>query len=267
MGITYNGTKIKKAMYNGAKLKQIMLNGVKLLSSEPFNEALALVGYSDFATLDDVLSNTAVCNALAGNAEAYGIMKANYSGEMTSAIDSNFNAGLSLLNYKCGLKCAIYKNGTFMTGANFVLGQHWGTDQWGGHMRVTTGSDSRGTYRLISTGTVSDRGANGWMQTSTKFDLSAYSKISSSIWQEGKSENNVLAFGYGNTLGVGANQDIWNTYSGTDVSRNLTNSSGKLETITLNCSSTYSEKTIGYFCSTATSSVGKIYVYDLWLIP
>ena len=30
---------------------------------------------------------------------------------MTSYIDSNFNDGLNLLNYKCGIRCYVYKNG------------------------------------------------------------------------------------------------------------------------------------------------------------
>lgn len=226
-----------------------------------------IAGTTVQGSLHNTLTNSAICSAIAGNATAYGAMKSRYSSTMTSYIDSNFNAGLSLLNYKCGLKCAIYKNGTFMAGVDFVLGNHWGTDQWGGGMRVTSGSDSGGTYRLVSTATISDRGANGWMQTNVQFDLSAYSTVSSYIWQDGKTEYNVLAFGYGSSLNVGAHQDTWNTYSGTDTAVALTNSTGKYETKTLNCASIRGAKTIGYFCSTATASVGRIFVYDLWLIP
>ena len=90
-------------------------NGVWLQVSsgkkEPFNKALALVGIDKVDTLDAVLTNSEYCTALAGNADAYTIMKDNYSADMTTAIDSAWNEGLNTLNYKCGLKCWLFKAG------------------------------------------------------------------------------------------------------------------------------------------------------------
>ena len=77
--------------------------------NEPYNEALALVGLDKVDSLSVLLASSEMCTALAGNAEAYGIMKENYSADMTSAIDSGFNDGLNLLNYKSRLKCYLIK--------------------------------------------------------------------------------------------------------------------------------------------------------------
>ena len=76
-----------------------------------FNEALELVGIDKVKSISDVLSNSDYCTALAGNAEAVEIMKANYSVDMVTAIDSKWNEGLNLLNYKCGLKTYLYHAG------------------------------------------------------------------------------------------------------------------------------------------------------------
>ena len=77
-----------------------------------YNDALALVGLPSVDSLDSVLSNSDYCAALAGNAEAYGIMKANYSAEMVEAINSAWNEGLNTLNYKCGFKCWLFRSGS-----------------------------------------------------------------------------------------------------------------------------------------------------------
>lgn len=77
----------------------------------PYNEALALVGIDKVDSLSVVLTNSEYCTALAGNAEAVEIMKANYSTDMTSTIDSNWNEGLNLLNYRCKLPCYLFYNG------------------------------------------------------------------------------------------------------------------------------------------------------------
>lgn len=81
-------------------------------TSEPYNEALKLVGLPKVDSLDVILANSEMCTALAGNAEACGIMKENYTVDMTLAIDSTlWNEGLNLLNYKCTLKCYLYHSG------------------------------------------------------------------------------------------------------------------------------------------------------------
>lgn len=77
----------------------------------PFNQALSLVGYDPVDTLEDVLKNSDACAALATNENACAIMKYNYRSEMSAAIDSNFNDGINVLNYKCALKCYLLKNG------------------------------------------------------------------------------------------------------------------------------------------------------------
>ena len=92
-------------------------NGVWLqvsASKEPWEEAVQMVGYSA-NSLDEALRNSTICSALAGNSEAYTIMKDNYSFNMTSTIDSNWNEGLNLLNYRCRLTCYIYRHGNLCT--------------------------------------------------------------------------------------------------------------------------------------------------------
>lgn len=96
--------------YNGIAFDSIMVT--KAFALEAFNEALKLVGLGKVDSLSMVLASSEMCTALAGNAKAVAIMKAYYGADMASAIDSNWNDGLNLLNYKCGLKCYIYKYGS-----------------------------------------------------------------------------------------------------------------------------------------------------------
>ena len=85
------------------------------LKREAFNEALALVGLDKVDNLSVLLASSEMCTALAGNADAYTIMKDNYTAEMTTAIDSAWNEGLNLLNYKAKLPCYIYRHGNECT--------------------------------------------------------------------------------------------------------------------------------------------------------
>ena len=48
---------------------------------------------------------------MAGNADAVEIMQEHYSSKMTTAIDTDWNEGLNLLNYKCKLKAYLFRNG------------------------------------------------------------------------------------------------------------------------------------------------------------
>lgn len=244
--------------------KETSISRVLVINTH-YRDAIAQVGGNayNYSSLDQVLKDSTICAKLANNSIAYNEMKTYYSDSMTNYIDSNFSAGLSLLNYKCGLKCAIFNNGVFMEGVNFVRGAYWGVDKNNKNVEVTKGSN----YYHIHASTTSDRGANAWMQTSIPIDLTAYQSIKSKLKYGGKSTYNVMAFGYGDSLTTGSNQDIWNQYYGTDVSNTFTNTSETTVTSTLNCSSVKTTKTIGYFDSIASASAGYIYVYDLWLIP
>lgn len=86
----------------------------KFFGGEPWEEAAALVGYSP-ASLDALLKNSTICKAIAGNTTATSIMKTNYSSNITSYIDSNWNAGLNFLSFKCKLKCYLFKAGNECT--------------------------------------------------------------------------------------------------------------------------------------------------------
>lgn len=77
---------------------------------EPYNKALSLVGLNTVSSLDAVLTNLTSCYAIAENMDAVDIMKENYSNEIATAIDSNWNEGLNMLAYQCKLKCYIIKN-------------------------------------------------------------------------------------------------------------------------------------------------------------
>ena len=79
---------------------------------EPYYQYVARIsGTTVQSSLANTLTNSTVCAAIAGNSTACSIMKSYYSTNMTSYIDSNFNDGLNLLNYKCGLKCYLYMRG------------------------------------------------------------------------------------------------------------------------------------------------------------
>ena len=103
-GISGVARKVKK-QYRG-------VNGVarKFFGGEPWEEALDLVGYNA-SSLDAMLKNSSACAAMAANSSAVSIMKTNYRSQLISYIDSNWNEGLNLLNYKCGLKCYLFRAG------------------------------------------------------------------------------------------------------------------------------------------------------------
>lgn len=117
----YAGNSKLKGYLGNVKAKGYLGN-VKVFGGEPWEEALDLVGYSA-TSLSEVLTNSTICTALAGNDDAYTIMKENYSAEMTTAIDNNFSNGLNLLNYKCKLKTYLFKNGNVCS--NITGGYKW----------------------------------------------------------------------------------------------------------------------------------------------
>lgn len=138
--VTWRDGQISSVKVNGklipAEDVYVKANGKWVIAEEasPFNDALALVGYDPMDSIEAVLASSDACTALAGNAEAYTIMKDNYSAEMTTAIDSAWNDGLNTLNYKCKLKCYLYKAGNQCIGVSggwtvkwaWVLAGAWG---------------------------------------------------------------------------------------------------------------------------------------------
>ncbi|MCI8400946.1 MAG: hypothetical protein HFI38_02430 [Lachnospiraceae bacterium] len=76
-----------------------------------YQYAARVAGTTVQASLDATLKNSAVCNAIAGYATAYDIMKSHYSSSMASYIGSYYSAGLNLLNYRCHLKTYLFKDG------------------------------------------------------------------------------------------------------------------------------------------------------------
>lgn len=112
---------------------------------EPFNEALLFAGLPKAGSLEEVLTNDETCTALAENVASYSIMKENYSADMTSAIDSNWNEGLNLLNYRGGLKCYLFKAGNQCAGitGGWVTGNKGYVS--GSALGVNSGSSSYST--------------------------------------------------------------------------------------------------------------------------
>lgn len=108
---------------------------------EPYNEALALVGIGRVDSLSIVLTNSSYCTALAGNAEAVAIMKANYKNEISShnISEATFNRGLNALAGAVGVRWYLYR----------VIGTTYYTDlvKWttSGNMSMTDGNDSMST--------------------------------------------------------------------------------------------------------------------------
>lgn len=232
---------------------------------EPYNEALAIAGVNvEVDSLNDVLNNATYCKKIAASPAATKIMKTNYAAVMNSYIDTNFNSGLNQLNFTCGLKCAVFNRGVFLDGVTFVRGAYYGVDTNNKNVQVTAGSD----YYLINASAGSSKGANGWMQTSVKIDLTPFDKITSYMKYGGLSSTyNILQFAYGDAFTVGQNGDVWNQGYGGDVANKYQSTGDATITSTLDCSTVSASKLIGYFDSIATASSGYIYVYDLWLHP
>lgn len=145
---------------------------------EPYNEALALVGLNRVSSLDDIMVNSDMCTALAGNSEASTIMKTNYSSEITTAINSNWSEGLNALSYKCGLSCTLLtiKHATDPGGldTDICTWNHPWTNRselgWSttpSNLRYTTDSTYCNTLRSI-----------------TSIDLTSYSTITFNISME-----------------------------------------------------------------------------------
>ena len=157
-------------------------NGVWLMVSggkkDPYNEALALVGIDKVDTLEAVLTNSDYCTALAGNADAYAIMKDNYSADMTTAIDSGWNDGLNLLNYKCKLKCYLYKAGNTCDGVSGGWTVKWAAVLAGAVTSAKT-NDSNTIYMMFNR----DNGDGLYRDSCTastknSIDATGFSKIS-----------------------------------------------------------------------------------------
>ena len=94
-GVYYGGLKIeaKNPTYQAADT-----------ALAPYNQAMKLAGQGTAASLSAVLTNSDYCKAISNNATATKIMKENYSSDITTAIDSNWNEGLNLLAHNCKLK-------------------------------------------------------------------------------------------------------------------------------------------------------------------
>lgn len=142
----YAGNVKLKGYLGDSKIKGYLGNA-KILGGEPWDEALDLIGYSA-TSLEDALADSTICTALAGNAEAYGIMKTNYSSEMTAAIDSNWNEGLNLLNYACKLKCYLYKAGNTCDAVSGGWTVKWAAVLAGAVNRAKT-NDSNTIYMMF----------------------------------------------------------------------------------------------------------------------
>ena len=76
-----------------------------------YQYAARISGATVQSSLSNTLTNSTVCTAIAGNSTARSTMKSKYSSNMKSYIDSNWNEGLNLLNFKCNLKCYLYHAG------------------------------------------------------------------------------------------------------------------------------------------------------------
>lgn len=83
-----------------------------------YQYAARVAGTTVQASLDATLRNSTVCNAIAGNATAYGIMANRYKSSLNSYIDSHFSAALNLLCYRCKAKTYLYRNGDLCTNIN-----------------------------------------------------------------------------------------------------------------------------------------------------
>ncbi len=96
-----------------------------------YNQALRAAGNATLvASLDTFLKNSSYCNTVAGNSTAYNIMKSHYKSQMTSYIDSNWNSGLNLLNYRVGFKTYVIRSGSIQTNiwnANYTVASHTST--------------------------------------------------------------------------------------------------------------------------------------------
>lgn len=77
---------------------------------EPYyQQAARIAGTTPQNSLDATLKNSAVCQAIAGNETAYGIMAEHYKSDLAKYIDSNFSSGLNLLCYRCKAKTYLYR--------------------------------------------------------------------------------------------------------------------------------------------------------------
>ena len=76
-----------------------------------YQQAARVAGTTVQSSLDNTLSNSTVCTAIAGNGTAYGIMKTRYSSNMSSKNNSYVSSGLNLLCYKCNCKTWLYHAG------------------------------------------------------------------------------------------------------------------------------------------------------------
>lgn len=176
-GVARKVTKVYRGVNGVARKIKTQYRGVsgvarKFFGGEPWEEAAALVGYS-VVSLDALLKNSAACNAMANNSTAYGIMKSNYSSQLKSYIDSNWNEGLNTLNYKCGLKTYLFNSGNVCTGV---------TGGWNG---TVTDSDFGGTERKASitstqiylTYNYDNSKGISYRRTTNNINRSGYSKV------------------------------------------------------------------------------------------
>ena len=138
-----------------------------------YQQAARTAGTTVQTSLANTLTNSTVCTAIAGNSTAYGIMKSKYSSNMKTYIDSNFNDGLNLLNYKCTLKCYLFNAGNSCTNI---------TGGWNGTVTNTPfgGTEVKGTITSNQLNTLFDQdGTKGvaYLRTTNSINRSGYSKV------------------------------------------------------------------------------------------
>jgi hypothetical protein len=125
--------------------------------------------------LDEVLTNADTCYALAENIYAIKIMKENYSSEITTAIDSNWNEGLNLLAYQCKMKFYIIKNQNGVNGFHDTTNGMYKSNRSGDAREFYTTSKMPVDISGYTKGYVTAYAKSGYGTGKAKFGLSKYS--------------------------------------------------------------------------------------------
>lgn len=251
-GVARKVTKVYRGIDGVARKVTKQYRGIdgvarKFFGGEPWEEAAALVGYSP-ASLDALLKDSTICTAIAGNATARDIMKTNYSSNMTSYIDSNFNNGLNLLNFNCKLKCYLYKAGNQCT--NITGG--WRTQQ---------GSASYGSSGITWSISSSDMTI---VRTSNTIDFTNFKTLYvkyNAYWS--RSGQNVK-MGLSTSANLNSDKgDSWVVYNGaSSPSEGATTNNATISVGTSSVSGSYYVKLTEYMWSEASYTVTNV-----WIIP
>lgn len=171
----------KLKFYRGASKLKGYRGAAKIFGGEPYDDALALVGYSA-ASLDAALKNSAACAAMAANTDARSIMKSNYSSQMVNYITNNYNNGLNKLNYACRLKCYLLKSGVDVSSSlGYAFKDETQNGSWTKNSGYVTSKATNYSY--------------AYRYTTTKFNASSYTKISAIACGKQWSSNQAGYFG------------------------------------------------------------------------